>query len=431
MVRFIPFNFVLNSNFRKNCVQNPNFRAQLKAGLLSIYFFLVFFSGILGFLVATILLVFPRKNFLSSFYLAGFIYTFGLLAMNYALMTTGFYVRYPHFWRVFGFASFSFGPFALLYTLQLLDPSRGFHKKDLLLFLPAALHPIMMIPFFSQSAAEKRLFIQEALQNPKLVTLEQESWLPDGWGFLLRVLTGVGCIIAQIYYLYKWRKANQENDNSQTPQNDKVFTWLSWFTVIFALFWLVILFQIIYNHGPSADLNTQMVMTITITIAFLSLYLFMQPSILYGTDSVENPLVIDPEGRVIPPEEPTPASEKKIVLTEEQQAQLKDGLEKYLSETQAFRTPNFSMRDLSLAMDAPAYLISTFINQTYGKNFNEFINDYRVDYLIEKSNDPDTLDQFTLEALGKEAGFNSRTAFITAVKKRTGKTPSVLFKRRS
>jgi AraC-like DNA-binding protein len=39
--------------------------------------------------------------------------------------------------------------------------------------------------------------------------------------------------------------------------------------------------------------------------------------------------------------------------------------------------------------------------------------------------------QYTLEALGKMAGFNSRTAFIAAVKKKTGKTPSELFNRRS
>jgi AraC-like DNA-binding protein len=401
-----------------------------KVGPLSIYFFLVFFSGILGFLVATILLVFPHKNFLSSLYLAGFLYTFGLLAMNYALMMTDFHVHYPHFWRAFGFASFSFGPFALLYTLQLLNPSRSFHKKDLLLFLPALLHPITLIPFFIQNASEKRRFIQDVLKNPKVITLEQESVLPDGWAFSARILLGVGCVIAQLYYLYRWRKANQLNDNSQTRHNEVLFTWLSWFTAILTLFWLVVVFEIFYNQGSSSNLNKQIVMTISITIAFFSLYLFMRPSILYGADTVENPLIIDPEGRIIPPDEPTVA-EKKIVLTEEQQIELKNGLEKYLSETQAFRTPNFSMRDLSLAMDAPAYLISTFINQNYGKNFNEFINDYRVDYLIERSSQPDTLDQFTLEALGKEAGFNSRTAFITAVKKRTGKTPSVLFKRRS
>lgn len=39
--------------------------------------------------------------------------------------------------------------------------------------------------------------------------------------------------------------------------------------------------------------------------------------------------------------------------------------------------------------------------------------------------------QFTLEALGREAGFNSRTAFINAVKKNTGMPPSEFFGRKS
>jgi methylphosphotriester-DNA--protein-cysteine methyltransferase len=35
--------------------------------------------------------------------------------------------------------------------------------------------------------------------------------------------------------------------------------------------------------------------------------------------------------------------------------------------------------------------------------------------------------QFTLEALGKMAGFNSRSTFIAAVKKISGRTPQEFF----
>ena len=78
-------------------------------------------------------------------------------------------------------------------------------------------------------------------------------------------------------------------------------------------------------------------------------------------------------------------------------------------------------------MGIPSYQLSAFINQEYGKNFNELLNDYRVDYLAKLAKTSTDFYQYTLEALGRKAGFNSRTTFITAVKKRTNQTPSDYF----
>jgi AraC-like DNA-binding protein len=103
-------------------------------------------------------------------------------------------------------------------------------------------------------------------------------------------------------------------------------------------------------------------------------------------------------------------------------------VEDHFREYLPFLKQRYSIRDLSKEVGIPSYLLSAFINQQYGKNFNEFINDNRVNYLIAFARqNPENLLQYTLEVLGQMGGFNSRASFIAAVKRKTGKTPSEIF----
>jgi AraC-like DNA-binding protein len=77
----------------------------------------------------------------------------------------------------------------------------------------------------------------------------------------------------------------------------------------------------------------------------------------------------------------------------------------------------------------PLQNISAFVNQHIGENFNDFVNRYRVNHLIGMyENDQSIAQRLTLEALGKKAGFGSRSTFISAFKKVTGQTPSAYFR---
>jgi len=66
---------------------------------------------------------------------------------------------------------------------------------------------------------------------------------------------------------------------------------------------------------------------------------------------------------------------------------------------------------------------SSIINQYARKNFNDFINGYRIKeaklLLINKDNN-----QFTIASIAYDVGFNSLSSFNTAFKKIEGVTPS-------
>jgi AraC-like DNA-binding protein len=107
-----------------------------------------------------------------------------------------------------------------------------------------------------------------------------------------------------------------------------------------------------------------------------------------------------------------------------------NALESHFKDNKPFLKNGYCIRDLSSELGVPIYQISAVINQVHGKNFNEFINEYRVDHLTSLMGKDPMIHQYTLEALGQLAGFQSRNAFISAVKRRTGRTPSELFGRR-
>lgn len=71
--------------------------------------------------------------------------------------------------------------------------------------------------------------------------------------------------------------------------------------------------------------------------------------------------------------------------------------------------------------------VTQIFGELYGHSFKELTNMYRVEYAKEKIEEG-FLDQFTLEALGFEAGFSSRTTFFNVFKKEIGLCPSEYWK---
>jgi AraC-like DNA-binding protein len=164
------------------------------------------------------------------------------------------------------------------------------------------------------------------------------------------------------------------------------------------------------------------------SISFICIYLILKPKILFGLVGWEKIKLHDTVN-----EKQTTISQIKLkyqgnlVFSLDQRLAYKSLIEEYLRQNNPFTTVGYKIKDLSIELGMPVYILSSFINQEYAKNFNEFINDFRIEYINDKlKSSPDTAN-FTLNAIAKSAGFNSRTSFIDAVKRKTGMIPSVYF----
>jgi AraC-like DNA-binding protein len=98
-----------------------------------------------------------------------------------------------------------------------------------------------------------------------------------------------------------------------------------------------------------------------------------------------------------------------------------NNLEQLMVEKQVFRNPNLKLQDLAQELHLSPHQLSQFLNESMGKNFTQFINEYRIEEAC-KLLKTDTL--LSIEGIGDEVGFNSKSTFFTSFKKYKRETPA-------
>ncbi len=394
------------------------------------YFALVFFVTFLGFLVSGILLFVNKTDPFPSRLLAGFLVSICILVLNNELMATRFFLNFPHFWRVAVFASFSFQAFGYLYVRSILEQSFWFKKWDWLFFLPAVLYTLTLIPFYVLPESVKLGMIQKIIADNSLIAKEPEGILPSGVGILSRAIYGVGICIVQYLLLFNWKRKLKLAPDSYV-QNHDTFRWLFYFTSIMASLYVVGSVIIIFQLTVYFSIWQYMIFTITLTILFIIGYLLAKPRILYGMKGwfyqPINPIETPNQEAALYIQQHQSIEPSRNSLTIEQGLAYKSLLESHFMSNHPYIKGGYAMSDLSNELGIPSHQLSAFINQEYGKNFNELINNYRVEYLEILVKSSTNYQNYTLEALGQLAGFKSRASFYAAVKKKTSLTPAALF----
>ena len=103
-------------------------------------------------------------------------------------------------------------------------------------------------------------------------------------------------------------------------------------------------------------------------------------------------------------------------------AELGRELSSFMESSKIYLRHNLTLYDLSKAMKVSPRLISGCINQNFGNNFAEWVNSFRVAAAMAKLKDP-AFNHLSVEGIGMESGFKSRSAMYSAFKKQTGHSP--------
>ena len=99
-----------------------------------------------------------------------------------------------------------------------------------------------------------------------------------------------------------------------------------------------------------------------------------------------------------------------------------------IMEKELFLNQNFSLDEAAKELKLTKHVLSQYVNEVLGKSFSNLIKEYRIEKakMLLK-----TEKNYTIESLGYDSGFNSKSTFFTAFKKNTGLTPAEYQKKHS
>ena len=98
-------------------------------------------------------------------------------------------------------------------------------------------------------------------------------------------------------------------------------------------------------------------------------------------------------------------------------------LASYILDNDLFKQKKIRLKYLAEHLDLGAHELSYFLNNVYHQSFADFINSQRVDFVKEQLKNRANFETTTIEALGDQAGFSSKTTFFFEFKKQTGFSP--------
>lgn len=118
---------------------------------------------------------------------------------------------------------------------------------------------------------------------------------------------------------------------------------------------------------------------------------------------------------------------KKSGLTPEKSKEIVNKLNSEVKKRTLYLNPQLTLSDLAEAIDVSTNILSQALNENLGKNYYEYINEFRLEHFIKLFKHPN-YNQFTMLSIAFESGFNSKSTFNAYFKTSKGMTPREYFK---
>ncbi|MBN2078438.1 MAG: AraC family transcriptional regulator [Spirochaetes bacterium] len=337
----------------------------------------------LSFLMSLGLLIRPWR--FRNVVLAIFIAELGYLTLFIELFHKGLIFDHPSIFIFLLPVELSIGPLLYLYVLSFIKNKQRFYYYDLLNFIPFIIVSIVVLPFAFASADRKKELVEMLLlQDYKLIQI---------------MISSIAAVVLPIFYisLSIWQiRTRTRSDN------------LAYRPLMLLISLLIIwLFLGVVGVAGAVTLLPYLLKldSVIISLIIISFYLIAHkyPYLMqFGT---------------IPPKK---AYAKSYLDTIDRKA-INRQLRIIMEEEKLFCDEDLSLGRLSEALELTKNQLSQFLNSYHGKNFNNFVNGYRIEEAKKMMRQEPGRQMISI---AMAVGFNSYSSFHSTFRKMTGMPPA-------
>lgn len=347
----------------------------------------VFFAvSLFGLFFVSILLQSGRVAIRKNWPIALMIFGYSVVLFQYSLFWTNYIHTFPFLNFTLGAWFLSFGPLLYIYVGEF----KGRQKHKALHFIPAliclALSSVFYLSYFDLVRIEPETLLEILIQ-----------WSNNPWLSVASML---------IYLFLAIRLRRQYWNKFGDSQMKQLFR--KWMRVLFISFFVFIIsyasyFVLVQFSFFNVSWDYGIAIGMTISIYTIGVFVYLEPSIFNGAIQWMQPQV--------------PSSN----FTDQTSLEFYQALKKLITKEELYLDGNLRLAHISEKIGLSIQDTSRIVNQFSGKNFNQFINAFRIEkakeLLIER------VDMHVKEVC-YSSGFNSKVSFFSAFKEATGQTPT-------
>jgi AraC-like DNA-binding protein len=321
-----------------------------------------------------------KKNYPIAF----LVLAFSVILFQYVLYWTRYEIVFPYLVLIPQVCYYATGPLLLLYFLNLYKNNTKFNL--LLHFIPAI---IILIPNITLWL---RYLGWTEVEIP-LLWLVRNPWFAAGHMIFYTLLV--------VRLIYINRKSTTEYLRLRHRWATIMVSLYSLFILAYASYYILVKFPFFNSQWDYA-----ISLTMSFSIYAIGFFIFKQPQVFDG--EFYRQLFI-------------PLRNKKESFEQSLLNELYKNLTKYMETKKPYIENELRLVHLADQLGFSTHLLSKVINDMAGKNFNQFINDYRLreaESLLKESSD------LSIQNIYYEVGFNNKATFYSAFKKKYGCTPT-------
>ncbi len=238
--------------------------------------------------------------------------------------------------------------------------------------------------------------------------------------YFINYAFGVADMFLQVYLFVKMLQIYndyREWINSYFSDTERIsFTWFRNFLVIYFLNFIANFAMIIYVAVTQYDYEAMWwgYFLTMVFVYYLSIFGYSQAQNRSVRFIAAENILIEKTANI--------EKEESVVLRDIDVDFWKNKVLQYFEHEKPYLNPELKLSDVSLQLKTNLNTMSAVINSGFAKNFNDFVNEYRIEEFKIQSQCKDN-QHLTLLAIAFDCGFNSKTTFNRSFKKVVGTAP--------